>query len=201
MAATEDPGWAPAWRQRAALLLPQAAMRRARGIGDRVVGLRTIWLSFMLLHVVVGTLVLVWILTAELEEAVEPVTALLGVVVVVVGASYARWRTSRRELDCSDGRALADGYYVRFLRESAIAVVIMPWGILAGLFAASPAAYGLALVAGVANLVAMAPVRVRLAADEARLATEGCLVDLVAVLRTAGEQGGPGPGKKRRKGR
>lgn len=197
--ASEDPGWSQAVRQGPALLLPQAAMRRARGIKDRVVGIRTVWLSFVVLHVIVGTLILAWLAAADLDENISPVVAAVGVAIVALGASYARWRTAQRPLDCSDGKSLADTYYVRFLRECAIASVVMPWGIIAGLFAGSVLPYAIGLAVGVANLVSMAPVPARLVTDQQRLEAGGCSADLMRVMRTGGDAGGP-PKRKRRKG-
>ncbi|MCC5952657.1 MAG: hypothetical protein JJU45_11240 [Acidimicrobiia bacterium] len=189
-----DPGWRPAWQAGPALILPQFAMRRARNQRDLVVALRSVFLSFCLLVVVVGVLgVFLLVAGGDATTPVSPLGATLGVAAIAGMALFAQWRTGTRTIAGDDTLTVVASYYKRFLRRCALAAIILPWAILGGLFSLSvvPLAVGMGLCALSLNL--MAPTRDRLLADRATIAEQGSPVDLIEALSTRGASGGPQP--------
>ena len=190
--AAVDAGWQGVRSYGGRLVLPSFAMRRAREETDRLLGVRAVWASTVGIHVIIGLISLASIATASTTGSWSLGLGLALVAVVGVGVLYARWRIASRSLGCGDPRELADEYYIRFLKETAMVSLVLPWGIIAGLFTGSVAVTGLAAAIAAAGLTWMAPTRQAVAAQAAALRDDGCDADLVAVLQTGGDQGGPG---------
>lgn len=181
------------------LVLPQLAMRRGRSMVDRVLAARVVWTAFVVLHVWLGVAMTVVLIVNASDGAVSVPVAGGGVLLVGGGASLARYRTARQALDDSDAQALADSWYVRFLRQSAMAALILPWTLLAGVISGGVAPFLVGLVLAAVNLWLLAPTDDRLAAEAAAVQAEGCTIDLVSALRSGGGRAGPA-GRTRRKG-
>ena len=188
----DDAGWQGVRSYGGRLVLPSFAMRRAREETDRLLGVRAVWASTVGIHVIIGLISLASIATASTTGSWSLGLGLVLVAVVGVGVLYARWRIASRPLGCGDPREMADEYYIRFLKETAMVSLVLPWGIIAGLFTGSVAVTGLAAAIAAAGLTWMAPTRQAVAAQAAALRQGGCDADLVAVLQTGGDQGGPG---------
>lgn len=193
---TADDGWQGIRAYGARLVLPSFTMRRAREETDRLLGVRAVWASTVGIHVIIGLIALLSIATASTTGSWSVGLGLALVVLVGAGVLYARWRIAARPLDCGDARALADDYYIRFLKETAMVSLVLPWGIIAGLFTGSVAVTGVAAAIAAAGLTWMAPTRAAVAGQARALVDGGCDVDLVAVLQSGGAAGaGRRPGR------
>jgi hypothetical protein len=166
---------------------------------DRVLAARVVWTGFVVLHVWLGVVMTVVLVANPTNGAVSVAVAGGGVLLVGGGASLARYRTSRQSLDCGDVQALADSWYVRFLRQSAMAALILPWTLLAGVISGGVAPFLVGLIVAAVNLWLLAPTDDRLAAEAAAVRSEGCAIDLLPALRAGGGPAGPA-GTTRRKG-
>lgn len=185
--------WAVAARLGPWLVLPQIAIRKARRYPDRVLAARIVWLSFVVLHVVLGLLLGLVVLGVGGTGEISIGLASASVALVGLGATVVRFRTAGRALDVGDARELYDGWYIRFLRESAVMSVILPWSAVAGIYAAAPTVYLGGILLAFVNLALMVPSDERLArdADAVRAEPGGADVDLVEVLRSGGTTGAP----------
>ena len=189
---TVDEGWQGVRSFGARLVLPSFTMRRARDLTDRLLGVRAVWSSTVAIHAVIGVIALLSIGTASTTGSWSLGLGLALVAVVGIGVSIARWRLATRPYDCDDPAELADSYYIGFLKETALVSLVLPWGIIAGLFTGSVAVTGLAAAIAAADLTWMAPTRSAVAALAQRVRADGCDVDLLAVLQTGGAEGGRG---------
>ena len=195
-----DEGWGAVGAYGGRLALPFLTMRMGRESTDRLTGARATWTSFVAFHVVIGVIAVVGIAASSSTGSWDLQVGAALVAVVGFGATYAGWRRSTRSLECTDGETLANDWYARYLKWWAMVALILPWGVIAGLYTGAAAVTLMAAAIAAGNIVWMAPTRARVATEAERLAAEGCDVDLVAVLRSGGALGGPRP-KKRGKGR
>lgn len=182
--------WRTAARLGAWLVLPQLALRKARRYPDRILQARIAWLSFVVLHVVLGVVLGLLVASAEGEGAVSATVAIGSVAIVGLGSILVRRRTAERPLEPDEPGSLYDDWYVRYLRELPIASVTLPWAAVAGVYGRSPLAWGLGVALAAVGLYLAMPSDARLDRDAAAVRRDHPDVDLLAVLRSGGDDGG-----------
>ena len=110
---------------------------------------------------------------------------LLAVLVVLAVLTTAMERKAERPLDCSSATALAGSYRTRFFLRVAFAETVALFGFV---FAFSGGAIWIYYAGAAFTLTrfwtGIAPTRSALAQDQAQLAAEGCVLSLVAALRS-----------------
>jgi len=197
MSNRDDPGWKPVVPLIAFTVLPALAMRKSRSIDDRLVGLRLILVSEMVLYGLV-TIVVAIGFTSTWEGVLSAAAAGAGVVIVSIGASVARARQAGRVPIGETGEELVDNYRARFSSQMVLINLLLGFAALGGILSHSPAPFLVGLAAGGINIALAAPTASRVAADQQLLASTGSVVDLTALLRSAGAEGFAPQKKKRR---
>jgi len=194
---SDDPGWKPVLAYAGSAALPALAMRKARAIDDRLVGLRLVFVAEVVLYGL-STIVALVAFGGAWSPVLSPAAAGAGVALVVVGASMARAKLAAGLPNGDTGADLVDNYRARFTSQMAIINLLLGFAVIGGILSQSAVVFLLGLAAGAANLVLAAPTASRLADDQRRLTEAGTVVDLVAALRTSGADGF-GPTKKKRR--
>lgn len=187
----EQSDWATAARVGAWLVLPQLAIRKARAYDDRIVQARIAWLSFVVTHVVLGLILGVLVAGVSGEGDLATGLALGSVVLVGGGAIAVRYRQAARPLDVTDVGTISDSWYIRFLRQCAVISVILPWAAVAAVYASDPLVYVLGLALAGVGLGLLVPSDANLDSDADHAREQAADVDLLAVLRSGGREGGP----------
>jgi hypothetical protein len=179
----DDPGWGASWSM-LLMLVPGGAryyLRSRKGAaGDGLRSLRAIFLGFAGSLVIYGV-VLVIIGGGQAAGNAGPWAVALGAYGIV---SLALTRAFERPLDCASEAALAQTYRTRFFMRVAFAQSAALFGFVA-VFVVGPVwLYLLGAAFTAVGYARVAPTRANLAADQQRLAEQGCAGSLVAALRT-----------------
>jgi hypothetical protein len=187
----EDPGWRPALKVTAWMLIPGMAFvvrvrRTAIGGGDGLTTLRSLFLTFALSFGLIGIVVGFLAAGGTRSSLSAPAGALLVSAVGTVSVLLVRF--VRRPLDCRSDASLADSYRSRLFLRLAFSQAAALCGFAAFFLTANPAMYPLGLVFSAAGFASLAPTAAHLNADQQELNGAGCGRSLTLALRFGGTE-------------
>jgi hypothetical protein len=178
-----DPGWQWSWRT-LSVFLPFVGLRTAgRPGGDSLQTLRSIFVGFCTMVVLIGVVVLI-LGDVNPEQADRPG---VSVPLVVAGCAVALvlQRLVPRPLDDSDPAALATSYRTRFFLRLAFAEACALLAFVACIAVGPAWVYAIGLVGALVGFRTAAPSRANLRADQDALGLRGCTTSLVGSLRSS----------------
>jgi hypothetical protein len=179
-----DPGWRPAVGDALKGMIPVwgPLTQKRRGTGDGLLGLRVIFLSFVVALAAIGVVVTILEANDALgnttpEGPVAVVVAALGAASLVAGPAL------RRPLPCGSAVELAAGYRTRFFVQVAIAESVALAGFVGFILTGAGWLYPLGAAFSAVGFARLAPTAGRLRADQEELRLRGCSEPLVPALR------------------
>ena len=184
----DDPGWRPAVRDLVWMLSPALALRRQRtqvesGKVDGLASLRSLFVTFVLAGVGIGTVVAILAATNDTPDDGAIAPAVLAVVALGVVSLVAGQFIVRRPLDCtSDGRLVAT-YTTRFFQHIAVAESVALASFVAFIATDEPLLFPLGVLFSAVGFASAAPTGRHLARDQERLQLSGCGRSVVGALR------------------
>jgi len=184
MSQVEDPGWGPALKGAAFVLVPGLGARRMMRGTNALTVMRQLWITFVTATLLIGVLVMV--VNASLEgggadgRVVAGVIAALGVISQLVGANF---------LPAIDGRTQAEvqeAAQKHFFLRVALAEPAALLGFLGFVLSANPAVYALGAVVSLAGMLDARPSTRWLDRGQQQLRESGSEISLLGVLVQGG---------------